>query len=638
MVNKSNKNSKPQLKQQAASQTYVNGIATWSTNSYCTYNGQVLSIHNGSLSFDGIELLQNQLHFSIEKGFIYGLVGRNGSGKTSLVRALYQLNGFPTSENGFSFEYLSADIDTSFSDTSTSNCDDENNISNESNNDNDIITTISTKEYCLQRVQRRVRQIEIEIDRLELELENTSNEEIIEDISNKLSELYDLKDDLVLSAENQLLHMFEELNFGEYTNYCFYQLSSGWKYKCQLLSALLTKPNFLIIDEPSFLDANATKWLVGRIKDMTKSTSTSFKAMCILISHKEALMEEVCDRIIYINPTSKTLNVYNCSFIEFQNAHIDRVQHAKKEKEQCDKDHTKAKVSLQNLKKQLKSKEHNLKATTTQHADQRFIKGKNKEAKQKADHSAASKVKRLQKKAQEMEEQEEQLRETKISPLELEGADNSNNDQPIVEMLDICFKYEGSDGCLLKDLCLQVAGNDKILVKGANGQGKSTLAKIIIGALEPTQGEIRRQGGRIAYFHQDALFELIHVYGNEAPIDFIMTRDPENISILTARSHLGRFGLKGNICIRKIKTLSAGQRVRLWLAREFWPGEAMPMFLLVDEVTENLDKDTTDTLISSFTKFQSAILAISHDEYFCECFPATQKWMIHDKRLFRMFQ
>ena len=83
-------------------------------------------------------------------------------------------------------------------------------------------------------------------------------------------------------------------------------------------------------------------------------------------------MEELCDRIIYINPTSKTLNVYsyNCSFREFQTAHSDRVQSAKKVKEQSDKDHAQAKTSLQNLKKQLKSREYNLKAITAQHANQ----------------------------------------------------------------------------------------------------------------------------------------------------------------------------------------------------------------------------------------------------------------------------
>ncbi len=631
--------------------SYANELATWSTRSQCTFNGQVLSI-DGSLGFDGLDLFRNS-HFSLERGSIYGLVGPNGAGKSSLVRALSTLKGFPDPKKGFSTEYLSADIDTTYYSSSSSTttttsstsfgttrvkggcgcgCGD-NDIDNDNENHLDLnFDTISTKDYCLARVQTRVDQIDSEIERLESELEGASEEGNIEDISNKLGEIYDLKDTLMLDAENQLSHMFNELNFGEYKNYPYTQLSSGWKYKCQLISGLLTKPNLFIIDEPSFLDVDATNWLIERIREMTKS----YKAMLILISHKEALMEELCDRIIYINPTSKTLNVYNCSFREFQTAHSDRVQSAKKEKGQSDKDHAQAKTSLQNLKKQLKSREHNLKATTAQHADQRFIKGKNKEAKQKADHSAASKVKRLQKKAKEKAEQEELLRETKIPPLELEGADNSGNDQPIVEMLDVTFQYEGANDVLLEGVCLQIAGNDKVLLQGANGQGKSTLARMIIGALEPSSGEIRRHNGPIAYFHQDALCELTNIHGNSTPIDFIMSRD-KNITVTAARNHLGRFGLKGNICIRNIKTLSAGQRVRLWLSREFW-GKNLPIFLLVDEVAENLDKDTTDSLISSLRNFRSAVLAISHDDYFSECYPATQKWTIHDKRLFRTFQ
>jgi len=356
--------------------------------------------------------------------------------------------------------------------------------------------------------------------------------------------------------------------------------------------------------------------------------------MVVLISHKEALMEEVCDRILHLNPTSKTLSVYNCSYREFQTAHSDRVSHAKKTKEQTDKDHFQAKASLKNLKKQLKSKERNLKAITSQNSDQRFIKGKNKEAKQKADHSAASKVKRLQKKAAEMEELEEELRETKIPPLELNGAEG--NDRPIVELQDIKFSYEHSEDFLLQDIFVQISGHDKVLLQAANGEGKSTLAKIIIGTLEPTEGDIRRHRGVIAHFHQDALLELITRYGNATAVEFLLTKDP-SISSVDARNYLGRFGLKGKITTRHIKTLSSGQRVRLWLAREF-RGEKKPSLLVLDEVTENLDKETTDSLLSSLDCFTAAILAISHDEYFCENFKATQHWRLCNGRLQSLFQ
>lgn len=326
--------------------------------------------------------------------------------------------------------------------------------------------------------------------------------------------------------------------------------------------------------------------------------------------------------------------MYNCSYREFRAAHSDRLSHAKKTKDQTDKDHSQAKTSLQNLKKQLKSKERNLKAITSQNSDQRFIKGKNKEAKQKADHSAASKVKRSQKKAAEMEELEEELRETKIPTLELNGAEG--NDRPIVELQDVHFSYEHSEDLLLQDVFAQISGQDKVLLQAANGEGKSTLAKIIIGTLEPTEGDIRRHRGVIAHFHQDALLELISRYGNATAVEFLLTKD-SSISSVEARNYLGRFGLKGKIATRHIRTLSSGERVRLLLAREFW-GEKKPSLLVLDEVTENLDKETTDSLLSSLDCFTAAILAISHDEYFCENFKATQHWRLYNGRLQSLFQ
>lgn len=341
-------------------------------------------------------------------------------------------------------------------------------------------------------------------------------------------------------------------------------------------------------------------------------------------------MEEVADRIIYLNPASRTLTVYHCSFREFQVAHADRVAHAKKSKDHADTAHKEAKSSLNNLRKQLHKREQNLKSTTSKNADQRFIKGKNKEAKQKADHSAAAKVKRMKKKAAEVAEQEEALRETRVVPLELDSVDTSGNDQPLIELNDVDFDYEGSDEMLLEYLNLQITGKDKILVQGANGQGKSTLAKLILGQLEPTNGDIRKHANCIAHFHQDALLELNSRYGKGSAVDFLHTKDT-SISETEARTYLGRFGLPGTISLRPVRTLSAGQRVRLWLAREFWG--AKPSLLVLDEVTENLDKETTDSLLETLNDFSASVLAISHDDYFCNSFPATQIWEVGGGRV-----
>lgn len=582
-------------------------LALWSSNTKSSYNGQVLTVE-GSLGFDGLDLFRDA-HIALERGSIYGLVAPNGSGKTSLVRALPSLPNFPRCQ--FRVEYLSSDIDA-----------------NPIAIDQEGETT--ARDYCLGRVEQRARELNVEIERLESALETSSNDSL-EELSNQLGEVYEIKDQMEVEATSRADRMFHELHFGSYPDRAFRQLSSGWKYKCQLISGLLTKPDLLIVDEPSFLDKAATAWFVSEIQQLSKSHNT----MIVLISHKEELMEELSDRILYLNPASRTLTVYNCSFKEFQAAHADRVTHAKKSKEQANTAHKDAKSSLQNLRNQLHKREQNLKSTTTKNADQRFIKGKNKEAKQKADHSAAAKVKRMKKRAVEIAEQEEALRETKVVPLELDSVDTSGNDRPLIEFNDVDFRYEGSQEMLLEYVNLQITGRDKILVQGPNGQGKSTLAKLILGQLQPTNGDIRKHANCIAYFHQDALLELNSRHGGGTSVDFLRSRD-ENISETEARTYLGRFGLPGSIALRPVRALSAGQRVRLWLAQEFWGNK--PSLLVLDEVTENLDKETTDSLLDTLNGFSASILAVSHDDYFCGLFPATQVWYVNNRRALPTFK
>jgi len=343
----------------------------------------------------------------------------------------------------------------------------------------------------MSRVKDRVEELQRQITSLENQLESTSEETEIETISEKLGDLYDIQDTLEVDAEEMINQMFDELNFGETRQQQpFVTLSSGWKYKCMLISSLLTHPDCLIVDEPSFLDIKSTEWFVRQIQQMTRPTSTGNNhgaSIILLISHKEALMEEVCQRILYINPSSRTMTQYGCSFREFQQAHGQNLAHAKKAKDQAGQAHTDAKQSLDSLRKQLNKREGNFAKTSSENADKRFIKGKNKEAKQKADHSAAAKVKRLQKQAADMEEQQELLRAVHVAPLVLESADVKHTDRPLVELVDVDVKYDhdgggpvNDDDLLLRYVNCQISGKDRIILSAANGQGKSTLVNIIM--------------------------------------------------------------------------------------------------------------------------------------------------------------
>jgi len=117
------------------------------------------------------------------------------------------------------------------------------------------------------------------------------------------------------------------------------------------------------------------------------------------------------------------------------------------------------------------------------------------------------------------------------------------------------------------------------------------------------------------------LGDLLRYHGSETAIDYL----EKELTQTQARCHLGNFGLAKDLSLREIRTLSAGQRVRLRLAKEslFHPS---PSLLVVDEISENVDRETRDSLAKLLSEFQAAVLVISHDPDFRKCFQPTKMW------------
>lgn len=381
-----------------------NLLPTFVTSAPVVYNrGGAVHITGLSLLHDGGRTLFENADVTLNHGSIVGLVGTNGAGKnktlllcvfhdfssrslyslkislfnlsstgkTSLARIISsrQLNGFPSN---LVVEYLAAS-------------DDEEYLASVAHNNNDASYTLSLNptDYIEHRVQLRTEQLSNQIQELESKLDGDSDlqQEDLERISDQLATMYDLEEDLKERVQREVHHAFDQLGLRRYQDKTFEELSSGWRFKCRLVAAFLTHPDLFIIDEPSFLDEESTEWFVTR----TKEAALTDSAMVLLISHKEALLETLCDTILYINSANKTLTTYHCGYEIFRSTHDDQVESAHKKIMGTEKKQQSADKSLQKIQKELRGKERNLKATTTDNADQRFIKGKNKEAKQKAD-------------------------------------------------------------------------------------------------------------------------------------------------------------------------------------------------------------------------------------------------------------
>jgi len=522
--------------------------------------------------------------------------------QTSLARLLAskELPGFP---NGLVIEYLAAS-------------DDEEYLAGHYSTNYEAALAQKPVEYIQSRISQRSKQLLDDIDALECKLEaggddgdNTDTEEI----ANQLSELYELEEDLSEKVQREMHHALDELGLNRYADKPLSALSCGWRYKCRLVAAFLTHPDMLIIDEPSFLDGPSTQWLVTQISEASKTDN----AIVLLISHKEALLDALCDSILYINSGNQTLTTYHCSYSIFRSTHDIQVQHATKTIAGTEKKHQNAEKSLKHLKADLKGRERNLKAATTANADKRFIKGKNKEAKQKADKSAASKLKQAKRQVHDLEEAKRQAKTERVKPLHLDGVPG---DGKIVSLQEVGVAYDAEE-FVFENVDACVDANDRVLLTGLNGCGKSTLVKVILGEMEPTCGNVTTSTGNFIYFPQTALSELLRDFGNTTARDFL----GDDLTETQARHHLGSFGLARDLALRPMNTLSAGQRVRLWLAKERLL-HPKPALLVVDEISENVDIETRDSLVDLLSTFEAAVLVISHDPDFRGSFRPTKTW------------
>lgn len=565
-------------------------LPTWTSDSHCRWHGDSLSIRLGLTHANC--LLLEPVDFSLPANVCTALVGTNGCGKTSLAKVLPHLPGFPACE-GFAVEYVATEEGTIHT------------------------SPLTPVEYLRVVVESRLEGLRQEIGRLEQQQDSTAED--LEETALKLAELYEQEEEIVEKSEEEMQKALESLGFAPlYMDKSLSQLSSGWKYRCRLIAAFLMQADLLIIDEPSFLDNSSMEWLIETIQ--------SVSSIVLFISHKEALLQRVADRILYINSETKRLATYTCGYDEFRSVLEAQRSHALKVTAQATHQKEMAQQSLQDIQSQLRKRESSFKALTTQNADKRFIKGKNKEAKQKADRSAAAKAKQMQKQANEIKGlYQQQGQRERVKPLHIEGRIASGGH--LVTLEQVGFRYSEKDDLLFLNIDAQIDATDRILLRGPNGCGKSTLVKLLLGELEPTEGHlVRKNTQQILYFPQTAMSDLLQNYRHLSALEYL-SADGERLTETVARQHLASFGLVGNIALREIGSLSAGQHVRLWLAAQVLQ-HPHPVWLILDEMSENVDIETRNSLLDLLHSFEGAVLVISHDWDFCDAFTPSQTWTL----------
>jgi ATP-binding cassette subfamily F protein 3 len=194
---------------------------------------------------------------------------------------------------------------------------------------------------------------------------------------------------------------------------------------------------------------------------------------------------------------------------------------------------------------------------------------------------------------------------------------------PLLHAEGVSVGYDGK--AILKDVSFRMDMDDRIALLGANGNGKSTLAKLITGRLQAMAGTLRRSSKlRVGYFAQHQSEELIPT---DSPLDH-MTRALTSKGIVPpeskVRAHLGRFGFGVEHATTKVAQLSGGEKARLLIALMC---KEQPHLMVLDEPTNHLDIDTREALVAALNTFEGAVILISHDPHLVEMV-ADRLWLV----------
>jgi len=353
------------------------------------------------------------------------------------------------------------------------------------------------------------------------------------------------------------------------------EFSGGWRMRVALAAVLFAQPDLLLLDEPTnYLDLEGTLWLQDHL--------ARYPHTLIVISHDRDLLDSAVGHILSLEQQKLTL--YRGGYSAFERRRSERL------------------VLDQKLIKKQEAQRKHLQAFVD-----RF------RAKATKARQAQSRLKMLAKL-----EPIAALVIDDVRPIVI-PAPAKLLSPPIIATDDVIVGYDGH--AVLSGLDLRIDNDDRIALIGANGNGKSTLVKLLAGRLAPMQGTLTRAAGlRVAYFAQHQLDEL---EAEASPYDHVrrlMPGAPE----AKVRGRVGAIGFSAAAGNTAVKKLSGGEKARLLLGLATF---AAPHLVILDEPTNHLDIDSRRALIEAINDFPGAVILVSHDRYLLEAC-AERLWLV----------
>ena len=341
--------------------------------------------------------------------------------------------------------------------------------------------------------------------------------------------------------------------------------SGGWKMRVALAALLFSEPDLLLLDEPSnHLDLEATMWLENFLK--------VYPGTLLVISHERDLLNNVVNNILHLERGKITL--YSGGYDSFERQRAERA----------------AQIAAARA------------AQDAQRARLQDYIARNS--------ARASTAKQAQSRAKMLAKMQPIAAIADDPSLSFDFPNPSELKPPLITLDMAAVGY--SDTPVLQRLNLRIDPDDRIALLGRNGNGKTTLARLLAAQLAPMEGSVTASSRMcVGYFTQ---YQVEELHGDDTALQH-MNRAMIGSPPAAVRAQLGRFGFSGDKATTLVAKLSGGERARLALA--LITREA-PHLLILDEPTNHLDVDSREALVQALNGYDGAVIIVSHDRHMIE--------------------
>jgi len=505
----------------------------------------MLNIHNLSISFQG-EYLFEEITFKLGLGDRIGLIGKNGAGKSTMLRILSKEQEADTgqiaADKDLKIGFLKQDIDFDFGKT----------VLEESY---EAFEEIKECEAKLETINTQLAE--------RTDFESDSYHQLMVDL-NEIQHQYEILGGYNYQGETEKILQglgFKREDFNKLTD----TFSGGWRMRIELAKLLLQNNDLLLLDEPTnHLDIESIIWLENFLKN--------YSGAVVIVSHDKMFLDNVTNRTIEIS--------------------LGRIY-----------DYNKPYTQFLELRKEMKT----LQLAAQKNKEKQIQQTEKLIEKFRAKASKATMAQSLIKKLDRIDRIE--VDEDDNSVMSLNFPVSMTPGKVVVEVDNVSKKY--GELQVLQNVNLAIPRDIKTAFVGQNGQGKSTLAKIIVGEIEH-EGELNLgHNVQIGYFAQN---QAEYLNGNKTVLDTMIDAANET-NRSKVRDILGSFLFRGEEVEKYVRVLSGGERNRLALAKLL----LQPLnVLIMDEPTNHLDIKSKNVLKAALKRFEGTLILVSHDRDFLQ--------------------